>query len=598
MIEKMKKITLLVSEADKERFIASLRKAGVLHIKQKKVEPSHEVTFTEDAIIKIERAVDILRPYAALKRHAKETEERTSVHADEDKVSELWEERLEICSELEELKRKLRWFRIWGKIEPEDLKKIQEKGSGIGLYRVSAEEYKKDIKDTRHAVIFKDGGYFYVAAVLAHDGTNASFKEVDTPAESPVLLEKQQKEREDRIKDVDAELGSAARGIKILQDKIKDLKKEKEFLGVKSRMNPEGMFCYLEGFCPDKKKGQMIDLAANNGAGYFIEDPEDPDNTPTLITNPKWIRIIDPVFTFMNTLPGYEEFDISPYFLVFFSLFFAMLIGDAGYGMLFLAITFLARRKMKNAPAEPFRLLYLLSFGTVLWGAVTGTWFGAERIAEIPFFKALIIQKLNGFNGANQDFIIYICFLIGAVQLTIAHILRFIRVINSPKAVAEAGWIAILWGMFFAAGTFVLGKTFPYQASWALAGGIITVLLFSKPEKGIIKGALATLADLPLSVISSFSDIVSYLRLFAVGYASVVVAQSFNDMALAGGISSAFGAMGSALILFFGHLLNIVLGGMAVIVHGVRLNMLEFSGHVGMQWSGKKYDPFREVNVK
>ncbi|MBU1084111.1 MAG: hypothetical protein KKG84_03350, partial [Candidatus Omnitrophica bacterium] len=126
----MKKITLLVSEADKERFIASLRKAGVLHIKQKKVEPSHEVTFTEDAIIKIERAVDILRPYAALKRHAKETEERTSVHADEDKVSELWEERLEICSELEELKRKLRWFRIWGKIEPEDLKKIQEKGSG------------------------------------------------------------------------------------------------------------------------------------------------------------------------------------------------------------------------------------------------------------------------------------------------------------------------------------------------------------------------------------------------------------------------------------------------------------------------------------
>jgi V/A-type H+-transporting ATPase subunit I len=100
------------------------------------------------------------------------------------------------------------------------------------------------------------------------------------------------------------------------------------------------------------------------------------------------------------------------------------------------------------------------------------------------------------------------------------------------------------------------------------------------------------MAELPLGVISSFSDIVSYLRLFAVGFATVVVAESFNNMALGGGISGVLSGIAAVLILFLGHTLNILLGCMAVIVHGIRLNMLEFSGHLGMQWSGKKYEPF------
>jgi V/A-type H+-transporting ATPase subunit I len=108
----------------------------------------------------------------------------------------------------------------------------------------------------------------------------------------------------------------------------------------------------------------------------------------------------------------------------------------------------------------------------------------------------------------------------------------------------------------------------------------------------------ATLVELPLSVIGSFSDVVSYLRLFAVGYASVVLSSTFNDMALAGGINSIIGGLGAALILFLGHTLNIILGMMAVVVHGIRLNMLEFSGHLGMQWSGKKYDPFSEKQLE
>ena len=113
-------------------------------------------------------------------------------------------------------------------------------------------------------------------------------------------------------------------------------------------------------------------------------------------------------------------------------------------------------------------------------------------------------------------------------------------------------------------------------------------------QKNIIKGIFTTLGDLPLSIVSSFSDIVSYLRLFAVGYASVTVANSFNNMAIGSGIHSILGGLIAALVLFLGHGLNIMLGLMSVIVHGIRLNMLEFSGHLNMQWAGKKYEPFKE----
>ncbi|MBF0253444.1 MAG: hypothetical protein HQL29_06490 [Candidatus Omnitrophica bacterium] len=180
------------------------------------------------------------------------------------------------------------------------------------------------------------------------------------------------------------------------------------------------------------------------------------------------------------------------------------------------------------------------------------------------------------------------------MHLTIAHATKAIREINSPKVIAQFGWIAIVWGMFFSANTLVLAKPFPWFSGYLLLGGILAVLLFANFQKNFIKGILETLVDLPLSIISAFSDIVSYLRLFAVGYASVVVAQSFNSMAVGDGVNTILGGIIAALILFIGHTLNIILALMAVVVHGIRLNMLEFSGHLGMQWSGKEYKPFKE----
>ena len=164
----------------------------------------------------------------------------------------------------------------------------------------------------------------------------------------------------------------------------------------------------------------------------------------------------------------------------------------------------------------------------------------------------------------------------------------------------------LLYGLFF----FVLyllqlKETIPSYAIYLIGGGVGLIILFSCQEGNLFKGFIAGFKNIVvilLNAISMFSDIISYIRLFAVGLASLEIAKAFNSMAM--GLATKFSAIGfgiasAVVLLFFGHTLNLILGGLSVIVHGVRLNLLEFSGHLNMEWTGNLYDPFRnEKTIK
>jgi V/A-type H+-transporting ATPase subunit I len=323
----------------------------------------------------------------------------------------------------------------------------------------------------------------------------------------------------------------------------------------------------------------------------MLEEPSDVAEIPTLIKNPAWIGIIRPVFNLMGALPGYDELDVSFWFLLALSLFFALLIGDGGYGLLFLLGTMVAHRRFRSAPKEPFILLYVLSTGTMVWGLITGNWFGVQMLSESPWLRRFIVPRLDVFSD-NQEFMMRLCFILGAVHLSIAHLLRTFRQITSLRALGEIGWICILWALFFLALHLVMGDALPRFAATLAVVGILLGVFFNAPAKGFLRSSLAALAQMPLKVVTSFSDLVSYLRVFAVGYATLIVAVSFNELAF--GIDAApwLKGIGTALVLLVGHTINIVGAAMAVLVHGVRLNMLEFSSHLGMTWSGHPYKPF------
>ncbi len=191
-----------------------------------------------------------------------------------------------------------------------------------------------------------------------------------------------------------------------------------------------------------------------------------------------------------------------------------------------------------------------------------------------------------------------VMFLIGAVHLSIGRLQLAWKYSNSVKAIAQLGWIAIIWGLNLTVNQMVLGIPAPGIMIWLFIGGALLVALFSNPGQSFFKGILSSLGSLPLSIINGFSDIISYIRLYAVGLSTVLMATSFNQMAIGDGISTIASAIGAVIVLILGHGLNMILAGMAVIVHGVRLNMLEYSTHADVEFSGTDYNPFKLKQTK
>jgi V/A-type H+-transporting ATPase subunit I len=230
----------------------------------------------------------------------------------------------------------------------------------------------------------------------------------------------------------------------------------------------------------------------------------------------------------------------------------------------------------KISDKTAFVLFYLLSTCTIFWGLLTGTFFGQAwhlKGGLKPLVPALTDTKVL------QAF----CFFIGALQLTMAHLWRALRQLPALTAAAEIGWVAVIWAAFFLARTLILGDMFPFFGNWLIIGGITLVIFFTSPQRNILKTIGKGLASVALSLVNNFTDVVSYIRLFAVGLAGVAIADTVNTLAAI-----------SAPILLVGHALNFVLGPVGVLVHGVRLNVLEFSSHIGVSWSGVEYKPLKE----
>ncbi len=589
MIVKMKKITLFQSAKDRDSTVSALRQLGVLHIHDIKVPASDDIQSIENKIENVDRALRIIPAEDVTQETA--APDQASSYAEQ--ILELAQEQENLARELEEQQETHRWFEKWGAVSFASVQQLKEVGVFIRFYVSDKNALKALPKDKTIQVAKEDQGTVYLALISDEPEERLDLKEENIPQLELDTLESRMNETEQRITKIDSAIKDLAKTRDALTAYRTDLDKQLEFNNVKYGMGEIENIVYLQGFCPVDVVANIEKRAEKEGWGYVIQEPDDPNETPTLIRIPKWLKIINPVFQFMGAKPGYDEYDISLWFLIFFSIFFAMLVGDGGYGLIFILAAFLISKRKKNTVREPIRLMYLLGGATVFWGAVSGNWFGYEGFARLPLLNFMVVDHINSFVAANQGFMMYLSFIIGVIHLTIARLMAVVKYINSLKAVAELGWIAVLWSLFLLAGDLVLGKPLPGITLPVFAAGLLCVLLFSNLQKHFIAGILQTLTELPLKVIGSFSDVVSYLRLFAVGYATVIVASSINGIALDYGFGSLFSGLISAVILFIGHAINIMLALMAVIVHGVRLNMLEFSGHLNMQWSGKNFNPFK-----
>lgn len=580
MIVRMKKISVIVQSKDIDPMLKSLAALGVLHVEHEKIPTNENIVSLQERHRVLCKAVEILPD---LDKDS-ETYDKPGKLVTE--ILGLLDKKETLIEGIKNIKKSINIWKDWGDFDPEIVYELEAKLIWMRLCKLSKNDFRNIPEDVLVHELFKKGNTFYCVAISRKE-IDLPFKVIQLPEQGLQEMLVSMEREEEKLKEIGEVLNNLSKYKNALISHKKELTSIIEFNKVSAGLGSSETLSYVKGYAPlDKVK--LLEEAARDGRwGIIIEDPSETDNVPTLIKNPRWIEIIRPVFQMIGTIPGYKEVDISMWFLLFFSVFFGMLVGDAGYGAVFFIINLICHLKFGKRlnNKSVFFLTYVLSLCAILWGVLTGTFFGQ---AWLPQRIGALLPVLR--ENANVQ---NICFFIGAAHLSIAHIWRFIRKMPSVKAFSEAGWICMLWLAYFIARTLILGQVFPEKAKWLLIAGPALIILCTSPSRNIFKTIGSGIGGFLLNVVNSFTDVVSYIRLFAVGAATVAVADAFNHMASGIGHANIFAGFLAAFVLFFGHTLNILLGAMAILVHGVRLNVLEFSSHMNMEWSGIEYSPFK-----
>lgn len=603
MIETMKVVCIAAQTSHKEDLLHTLRGLGILHLAEK---GAADARLTE-------RFSALSRLMSELKDYETKGGREAEILSDEafaslyEKTCAAIDRKAAAKERLAALLLEAERIRPWGDFDPQEIKTLAATRE-LHFYRIDKKELSALCKDeTVCFVRLKPVEKMHTVAVVGRPYEKLRTAEFMLPEKGLSELEREQNDCKAQIAESERVLRESAKHLKSYADQILKAENAAEYSSANASLGQESGIVWITGYIPEKETDRFSAAAKEHGWAWMTEDVDENDTTvPTKIRYNKLTALVKPIFDILGTVPGYREYDISFWFLAFFSLFFAMIIGDAGYGSVFLIATVilnLYKKKMTNV----ILLLYLLSAATIVWGALTGTWFGLESAMNVPFLKALVIPKLAnypeyfGVAAADaQNMVMKFCFSIGVVQLALACIMNIKRKIGlrDLRWVADLGWLFSICALYCMTLYLVIGEQVNLTAIACIVGaGFLLVVLFGGMSRGKtfgqgLKAGLGNTFTVFLDTISAFGNIMSYIRLFAVGMASLAIAQSFNNMAAGFGGALVIAAI---LILIIGHALNIVMGFLSVVVHGVRLNLLEFSGQLGMEWSGIAYDPFREL---
>lgn len=606
MIVKMKKVLLLTLSKYKKESLEILRDFGAVHI--------NSCNKNSDSLKKsIDDRRILMQAFSLLKEDGGVKALKSSNGNFLDIAKSIVNLGNEI-KEFQDIKRSLLHERnlisVWGNFSLENIDELKESNIYIQFFKIQKSEYKNLLRDPNVNVLLiknvKNTSYFVSVGEFEQkieiadefkfnfdlDYINNKLKVVDEILDQKLT-----------------QISLFNKYIDILRDEIKNYDQIVEFEQVLADMQTDFEdFSYITGFVPAESQESLKNAVLKAGFAAQFADPEENDIIPTYIKRKGIANLAAPIFNILETIPGYKERDISFIFMLFFFVFFGMIIGDAAYGVIFFLIGILLSLSflLKGKPLTPFHgLIFYLSVSSILYGAMTGTWFGSPLILEM--FSILNSFKVSYLTEKNSvQNIIFICFSIGVLQISLAHVWNFFRQVKEKPhihSIAQIGWLMCIVGLYYLVLNLILSQSrFPmYNVVYnVIYFGVALVFVFGKQDgsnffKCILK-SFGGIIEQFLTTVSGFADIISYIRLFAVGLAGLSISASFNTMSIPLLKSSNIGLIVAGIIvILFGHVLNIMLSLLSVIVHGVRLNMLEFSNHLGQEWSGCAYRPFKKM---
>jgi V-type ATP synthase subunit I 1 len=623
MIVPMKKVTLLVLKKEQRHALKDLRKFGLLHIEDR---PANGTLINELRSEKndITLAMSLLTEY--LPKKEKKGVTPPSLLSEEDTltfVDSVLSLTASYKSNMEESARlsgEIASYAEWGEINTADFNFLEEKGIYLFPATTSLKTYSSLSEDIKTILVGqgKTGVRF-----LIWSETNALPADLPQDIIPLKLPETSVKALKEKLKSLTAKISSYKQEMTKMSAYLNSLHALDEIVTKKLQFEivHEGMqtidfgdqddaervqLVWLTGYIPCEDETKLSSLAKEKSWAYISQDPEEEDPVPTKIKYNKITAVIAPLTDFLGTVPGYREPDISIWFLLFFGIFFAMIFGDGGYGLLTIAISIgmMVKAKAKGEKITTAMQMFLyLGVMTTIWGVLTCSWFGADPIYLPEALKSIAIHGISAMEkaGVRNKNIMHVSFSIGIIHLSIAHIIGIIRNRKSLKLLSDAGSLSMLIGMYFVILNIIISaEKYPITNAVKLCIliGFIVNFIFANYEGSVLKSigeACKNLISMILGLVNVFSDLMSYIRLWAVGLAGGAISMTVNTMA--GPMLGGFIIFIGIVLLVFGHGLNCIMNVLSVIVHGVRLNTMEFSTHVGLTWSGFKYMPFSEKEM-
>ncbi|MDY6913331.1 MAG: hypothetical protein SVT52_02580 [Planctomycetota bacterium] len=630
MIVKMSRVFVVSRGDDRGRLLEVLGELGVVHLEP--VAPSQAVA-AEDTLTALDRTGRAVQILSAVEPGGDAPEMSTEQAVEQ--TLQIQRESAELKSRLVALHHQLAQLAIWGDVQLEQFARLRDAGVEPAFFSVPKEVAAEFQAELVHVIGVLPGKRLLVA-IVDRDGSlepPAQARPLELPPRDRPSIRQEAADIDGTLKQHAERLAAMAKLIPALETRRAELQRQVNFsIATGGGLSRKDLFA-IQGWAPTEKLDSLSAGLARAGLAAAVQggSPEPDEQPPTLIRYPRWARPIQGLFDILGTLPGYKEYDLSPFFMVALPVFAAMLIGDAGYGLIFLLLPLLLyRRLVAKAGKVKIHLLMVFGAATLIWGVLTANYFGITpetmaaaggymKIAKnqpVPDIDAMLAGSgLYASVGrvmaaaapvwdaepeTARNMLIRISFVIGALHLIIAHLKKAFELAPDLRFVAELGWcvviaamLVLIWHLFF-----IGVEVIPAHLWLVLAAGLALPIAFGHPSRNLAKRIFGGFAASLLPLLGTFSDTMSYIRLMAVGLASYYIASAFNGLGVMLADAITWYAVLPVLVIVFGHLLNIGLAMIAIFAHGVRLNMLEFSNNAGVQWAGYPYEPFAEQQIK
>jgi len=552
-------------------------------------EPPSELAARQQAVQRVIGTLEARR--RELKREAPEPVQGGDRERGQEVVAEvegLLARRAELDNRLAHLNKDRDLIAPWGGIDPADLELLAGRDVHLELYTLAPEEraqlaLPEGIAWSREVAFAESRDRRVGLAVLGLDGP------VELELDRASLPDRPLAEIQQEMAEVEGELEQSRQILSRLTGELPAVKRyarhlqdRESFARVRSEAGGDEELFALAGWCPAESVEALRESVADLPVVVLVKEPDRGDDVPIKLRNGPLVRLFQPLLRAFN-LPGYEEYDPTPFIAPFMGIFFGFCLGDLGYGVILVAAAWaaLARFRPEGEARLAVQWLMLLGVSTMVIGGLTGNAFGVQLYKVFGWSPSAALFSLN----ADPKKFFYASLVFGAVQLTVGMLIRLAREVQLQRwqrVVGQIGWLAVL----------------PTAGAWAWTGSglpfavtLAVILLFASPSPSLARrlggGAWAL-----YNITGLFGDVMSYARIFGLGLSSGIIAMVVNTIAMT--VAESVPLLGwplAILVLVAGHAFNFVMALIGSVVHPARLQFLEFFGKF-FDGGGRPYTPF------